>query len=233
MTEEKENIEEQEEQPLVQKKSRKKWYVIGVILILSYLLPPHMPVYFAKGFSGTVVDAETKKPIEGVVLLTVWNSDCFNPIDSDDICGIARVRDDVTDKDGSFSFSGWGPKFYPPFQYLDYLNPNMYIFKKGYEPEYVGSGSMYRTNPGFIRSVKNIDGKTIELKKFKGTDEELIDDLQYVRNQPLGNLEYRNKHMKRLVRMANEFFKAEKKLSNDNKVGLTYDLEKHLGMLKE
>lgn len=77
-------------------------------------------------YEGKVIDAETGKPIEGAVVLGVWNRIHSN------VAGwnteFFDAVETVTDKDGNFYVRGLGPLF---MSNIDDMN--MVIFKVGYE----------------------------------------------------------------------------------------------------
>src|SRR5574337_1146621 len=77
-------------------------------------------------YSGKIVDADTGAPIEGVVVLGVWNVVHHGPAG-----GVAEyydARETVTDKNGEFSVPGMG------LRVMSNLEPiGVVIFKAGYE----------------------------------------------------------------------------------------------------
>lgn len=70
--------------------------------------------------TGTVVDAETGKPIEGAVVLAEWTKTKGIGLTSTESYKVVEV---VTDKDGKFSVSGVSAFF---------VTPHLTIYKKGY-----------------------------------------------------------------------------------------------------
>lgn len=75
----------------------------------------------SKGISGTVVDVETGKPIEGAVVLVEWTRTTGI---GDKHTVSAKVAETVTDKEGKFKLPGC----YSPFVNI----PDLAIYKKGY-----------------------------------------------------------------------------------------------------
>jgi len=77
-------------------------------------------------YRGKVIDADTGEPIEGVVVLGVWNKGFSTP------GGIVHefydARETVTDKNGEFEISGMGLRIISNLEPVDVL-----IFKAGYE----------------------------------------------------------------------------------------------------
>ncbi len=77
-------------------------------------------------YEGRVVDADTGKPIEGVVILGTWYTAQFSPAGSTH--DFYDAKETVTDKKGDFSIQGRGLKV------LSNLEPmHILIFKAGYE----------------------------------------------------------------------------------------------------
>lgn len=75
----------------------------------------------SKGLSGTVVDAETGKPIEGAVVLVEWTRKTGI---GDKHTVSVKVVEKVTDKEGKFSVAGTFKPFVDP--------PDVTVYKKGY-----------------------------------------------------------------------------------------------------
>lgn len=123
------------------------------------------PIYFAKATHGTVVDAETKQPIAGAVIVANW--DLLYELSGEDSHGVRsmQITEVVTDKQGNYVVPGWGPKLRPCFTYLDNHDPVLSVFKSGYVPE----GWMNdRDSNSWVR-VSEWDGRALELKPFRGT----------------------------------------------------------------
>ncbi len=126
--------------------------------------------YSAEPIDAWVVDAETKQPIEGVIITANWQLQSGNAGGSF-YAGQLMVMETVTDKKGRFYFPAWGP-LRPKQGYLINRDPQLLLFKSGYE--YLGlSNTPFRENM-HKDPVRKSDwnGKTIELKPFKGTAEE-------------------------------------------------------------
>ena len=77
-------------------------------------------------YEGKVVDADTREPIEGVVILGTWYKK--TPTVAGSVSNFYDASDTVTDEKGEFYFSGQGPRM------MSNLEPmRMHIFKAGYE----------------------------------------------------------------------------------------------------
>lgn len=77
-------------------------------------------------YKGRIIDAETKQPIEGVVILGVWYKE--TPTVAGAVSSYYDAMETVTDKDGEFEILGLGLKI------LSNVAPmNVLIFRAGYE----------------------------------------------------------------------------------------------------
>jgi hypothetical protein len=92
-----------------------------VLISWGYLRP-----FFYEGtYQGRVVDAETREPLEGVVILGVWYTE--TPSVGGGVQHYYDAREAVTDKNGDFSIPGHGVRI------LSNLLPmRPIIFKAGY-----------------------------------------------------------------------------------------------------
>jgi hypothetical protein len=99
------------------------------LLVLIFYLISLSSCYAARmdgPYEGRVVDAETSKPIEGVVVLGTWHSITVTP--GGGVSNYYDAQETVTDKNGEFKVKGIG---------LLVLNnipePDIKVFKAGYE----------------------------------------------------------------------------------------------------
>ena len=98
----------------------------------------HSPIYKIQGFEATVIDADTKEPIEGVVVASVWQ------YQNDFAGGVTRyikVDEAVTDNEGKFKIKGSFPFPRLPFTYLGRHSYSLYVYKFGYKPIELGNGN--------------------------------------------------------------------------------------------
>ncbi len=101
---------------------------ISVLVILAILTTSSCSygVRIDGPYEGKIIDADTKEPIEGVVVLGVWYTAQFSPAGSTH--NFYDARETVTDKKGEFSIRGLG------LRVLSNLEPmNVLIFKSKYE----------------------------------------------------------------------------------------------------
>ena len=126
----------------------------GVILINSVGCSVYDPYRH-----GKVVDANTKEPLEGVVVMGVWDIDIIlwyltmAPLEYYD------AKETVTDEDGDFTL-GLGPWFYPGFL----QTPRIKVYKRGYKPLTLrsverknGRGYIYLRKPDVEESVGQVE----------------------------------------------------------------------------
>jgi hypothetical protein len=123
--------------------------------------------YTAEPMEAKVIDADTKEPLEGVIVVANWQLET-GTAGGNYPAGQLMVMEAVTDKAGKFSFPGFGPKTVWDSFLID-KDPELLLFKSGYN--YLRLTNPYdstrelRTH-SIRRSVWN--GKSIELKPFKG-----------------------------------------------------------------
>lgn len=112
-----------------------KTLVISLLLIPSLIYVPSTfastaSIYYSDGpWSGRVIDAETKEPIEGAVVVAVWQKVYATP--AGNVSYFFDAVEVLTDKDGGFII----PKFravniIPIIRHLE--GPDFTIFKPGY-----------------------------------------------------------------------------------------------------
>lgn len=84
--------------------NRKRWSIIGAVIILSFLSTSGCCGMFyythLSSFKGKVIDAETKEPIEGAVVLAVYYKSTMSIAGSNSY--VAHGRETLTDAKGEF-----------------------------------------------------------------------------------------------------------------------------------
>jgi hypothetical protein len=167
------------------------------------------------------VDAKTNQPLEGVIIVAHWEVDrvvpSFVPIMPfvNDPRGPfqLQIMETVTDANGRFHFSAWGPLSVPPLAALGIRDPDLIFFKEGYVPW----GTMNHHPSTFDYSASStrsseINGTTIKLKKFEGdlkayADQldELSVPLDFATHPRIGNCDW-----KRIPRMLGTVIKIKR-----------------------
>ncbi|KAF0145682.1 MAG: hypothetical protein FD156_657 [Nitrospirae bacterium] len=127
---------------------------------------------------GTVIDAETKKPIEGVVVVALWKINWLGRPGVYYEGGTAKVihaEEAVTDKNGKYTIPAWGPIKRPKEWAFNGADPSIEFFKPGYSGErlsnyfwlssWVSRG--IKENYTYSKIRKSYwDGKVIDLEPF-------------------------------------------------------------------
>lgn len=156
--------------------------------------PP--PFYSAKDIRATVVNEETGEPLEGVVVVALWELQQVSARPR------LHITEAVTDAQGRFHIPGWGPKPRPPLAHLGHRSPLLILFKGGFVPlrlhteararveQYVPA---YRTMPTkqlrerilWLRgspddAVQDCiwDGLTLQMEPFRKTPERWLEYLR-------------------------------------------------------
>jgi hypothetical protein len=134
--------------------------------------------YAAEAITATVVDAQTRKPVEGALVIAHWIATDVIAIAAHEV-GTVEILEAITDSAGKFHFDAWGPKDYVGAGMLGASDPDITVFKRGYEPLWVGNGR-YETPPSKDASQRKTgavrsslwNGETLTLKPFKGSTEQ-------------------------------------------------------------
>ena len=109
--------------------------VLTVILLVMSLgciarasvFPPQF--YSAKEIRATVVEEATGHPLEGVVVLAIWELRTISGRGPR-----LQVSEAITDALGIFLIPSWGPKFRPPMAEFHNKSPLLLFFRHGYVP---------------------------------------------------------------------------------------------------
>ena len=112
-----------------------------------------------------VVDAETGKPIEGVVVTANWEL-VKGSLDGPRYYGQLEVKETVTDANGRFAFEGFSMEDSSGAE-LRESDPQVIVFKAGYE--YQRFTNDYREGgAGMTRQYRTaaVNGKIVKLKRF-------------------------------------------------------------------
>ncbi len=91
-------------------------------------------------YRGKIIDAETLKPIEGVVVIAQW-LECWPGIGAGELCDFDMVKETLTDKNGDWSITGPKGEDTRDFGYIRGISsfvihytrrPHFYTYKRGY-----------------------------------------------------------------------------------------------------
>lgn len=151
-----------------------RFLMLGLILLP---LSACALTYSAEPIEAWVVDAETKEPLEGVIVTANWQLE-EGTLGGNVLVGQLMVMEAVTDKEGKFTFPGWGPKL-ALTAHLVNRDPQLLLFKSEYEYRALQNTFTVDYNKGSLRRSE-WNGKTIEMKKFKGSSEEYVKHLGFL-----------------------------------------------------
>lgn len=147
-----------------------------------------MPFTYSAGpTEGTVIAAETKKPVVGAVVIAIW--DLEGGMEGGNRIATLKVAEAVTDGDGHYRIPGWGPVPRPPKGILDSYDPAILIFKSGYLPRQLLNDTSGTPGKRMLLEVHDSiwNGKTVALAKYDGDlklysrkVDFILESLQYV-----------------------------------------------------
>ena len=141
--------------------------VIGIVLTGPWF-------YMADAITARVIDADTKRPLEGVIVTANWQLIYSTPGGAVP-AGQLMVMESVSDNQGNIHFPAWGPRI-ALLGRLGHRRPQLLLFKPGYRAIGLQNTAGPRiTRKSTVRS--EWDGKTIELKKFEGSFEEYAEHI--------------------------------------------------------
>ncbi|WP_347257938.1 hypothetical protein [Methylocaldum sp.] len=164
-----------------------KNFLLPILTALLLPLQACATKYSTEPIQARVVDAETKQPLEDVNVVANWQLE--GGLEGGTNLGQMMVMETVTDSAGQFSFPAWGPKAIPSGYPLEYQNarlkdmdPQLLLFKSGYKYLALYNRKTAEQMRGKGPSVRTSDwnGKTIEMRKFKGNLEEYAGELSYL-----------------------------------------------------
>jgi len=144
--------------------------------------------YSAEPISAQVVDADTKEPIEGVVVVAAW--ELKGGLEGGNFEGVMTVMETVTDQSGHFHFAGWGPKGKPSYirwyedARLKSESPEFFLFKSGYRAgTFLNATNMKKQANDPSVQTSDWNGQTVPLKKFEGTLKGYAKDLGHLNTE--------------------------------------------------
>lgn len=156
-------------------------YLVCILLIVSVIpMQGCARNYSAKSIDAGVVDAQTGKPLEGVNVVARW--ELRYGLEGGGTYQL-QVMETVTDKDGHIFFPAWGPKEIPEHlpseARLKDRDPEIAFFKGGYKTLVLRNDRPINSMGGHGASTRSSDwnGKTIQLHKFQGSQQEYVSNL--------------------------------------------------------
>ena len=140
-------------------------------------------LYSAPALEAWIVDADTKQPVEGVVVAASWQSETHTyggryPGE------VIHIMEAITDAKGHFSIPGWGPVLVKR-GHVEEESPKLIVFMPGYEflTLWSETGGPSGTNYRAAWNKTRIDIKRSEKATLKQL-ERLTSELRYVIEKP-------------------------------------------------
>ena len=131
---------------------RNKQLIPGFVILIFLILMINGCVHADGALKGKVLDVETKEPLEGTVILAVWERVYLTPFGENSY--FYDAKEALTNKGGEFEIPSYFTINLLPFiSYID--GPVFTVFKPGY-------GSLSRIN-----LVKYISGETAKAEDMK------------------------------------------------------------------
>lgn len=103
---------------------------------------------------GRVVEAESRKPIEGAIVVVRWEGYVSALVDSQSVC--VHVQTTTTDKDGRYKFPAWNkPDKRGP---VKEIRPDITVYKTGYQwpDKILGKANEYYLTPAKGTSAEKL-----------------------------------------------------------------------------
>ena len=104
-------------------------------------------IYHERSFKGRVIDAETKEPIDGAVVVAQYHVNMLGPTGSHTT--LIDVQEGLTDKKGEFVLPSL-TKMINPFSTGD--DTSFLIWKPGYKKEDIWGGYFFEKEPGTVEN---------------------------------------------------------------------------------
>ncbi|MEW6713839.1 MAG: hypothetical protein AB1306_01950 [Nitrospirota bacterium] len=181
--------------------AKTSWFFFVMAFLIVYILAiavENNSAFAAGPWEGRIIDIETKEPLEGVVVLAVWQRAYRTPTGEDTY--FYDAKEVLTDKAGKFEIPSYSPiNLLPIISVI--REPEFTIFKPGYlslssrhldenvidkPTEFKIYGKIYKLAPGVI-----------ELPKLKTREERL-------RNLPSGPTDVGAKKLPLFYKVVNE-----------------------------
>lgn len=157
-----------------------RFRALSVALLTVSLSACGFFIYNAEAIEGWVVDAETGKPLEGVIVVADWQ--LKGGWEGGTNVNEIKILESVTDQNGRYSFPAWGPKF-ALMGNLARAAPEILMFKRGYK-------FLALSNYTYRDSTKSDwNKKTVKLEPFSGTLEQYAQHLSML-NSDLWTIGY-------------------------------------------
>ena len=102
--------------------------IIFIVVVLASILLV-VPAFAAGPWKGTIIDIETKEPLEGTVVVAVWYRVWSTPAGG--VSDFYELKEVLTNKEGNFEMPPYTPiNLLPILSYIRW--PEFTIFRPGY-----------------------------------------------------------------------------------------------------
>jgi hypothetical protein len=155
----------------------------ALVILLSLLAPAHADAhllcsvfavcpYVSPGFTLTVVEAESNKPIADVYAWAEWVQYGAHGLN-----GPIMIQEALSGADGRLVFPWWGPRFGYRAGLDIGSDPAVILFKPGYATLIVQNGERPGMRVSDAIRIFTSNGETVKLQPFRGSRAEWIDQL--------------------------------------------------------
>lgn len=157
-------------------RSKQTLWMLCLGLVITQPACTGSPVYYAEAIEAKVIDADTKQPLEGVIVTANWELE-EGTLGGNIPIGQMMVMESVTNKDGRFTLSAWGPKLALKGHLVN-KDPQLLFFKGGYEYRRLVNDFTANYNKEPLRRSQ-WNGKTIEMREFREPDDQVHHLVKY------------------------------------------------------
>jgi hypothetical protein len=130
-------------------------------------------LYLSPGFTLTVVDVETGRPITGVYAWAEWVQ-----YGAHGRGGPLMVQDATSDAAGALTFPHWGPRLGSRGGLLLGIDPAVILFKSGYATLLVENGVPPGASHHAAVRAMSRNRETLRLQPFRGSPAEWVEELR-------------------------------------------------------
>lgn len=208
--------------PLLRRAAR--CFALAALLLLGACAASNHRNYSAEAINAWVIDNQTGKPLEGVVVVASWVL-MRGTVGGRSRIGPIMTLEAVTDANGRFFFPAWGPVHNETAGFLDHEDPELTLFKAGYQLISLTNDYRvdFRDKPSKRKSESN--GRKILLQRFDGSDDKYAEYLANAGNRLILMFEWhRNCNMNRTPMLAQALDRENSRLENHGlrKGGFTF-----------
>ena len=163
---------------------KNKAWINFILFSGAMLLSGCMPYvkYSAEPIEAWLVDAKTKQPIEGAVVVAHWELYGASIVDIGVThAGNLQFMETMTDKNGRFYFPAWGP-LRAWGSRLTFDDPEMFVFKSGYDTRLLKNEMTTEAIGGQYYPLRTSqwNKKTIELESMDAQSDKYVEGFVWI-----------------------------------------------------